>query len=255
MTQRKNRWHHLALSLIVPATLLIHTSADAAVSQGMAIGYKAQGKVGQVTINDAPVLVIRGSANAVEKARAVALKLNQLSHDRMLRPDQIVPAMSEGKYEVRVGKETLLVVDPAMAQAEKVPPALVAMRMINQLRKSLGGVPYETQATRGLMAGSSRSLNGEATWYGGHFNGRFTSSGERYDVRLMTCAHRTLPFGTLLLVTHTGNGRSVLVKVNDRGPWTNQTRIVDLSPAAFRLLAPLNAGVIPIKAEVVSLPQ
>lgn len=259
MLKQLVRWSHTALVATL-VTLPLAGAASASTSsdtRNLAIGYKADGGVGQVVVNDKPAIILRKTSQAADAgqlARQVAIRLNELQQARLLRADQVTPAASGGHFEVRVGKKTVLVVDKALAQAEHAPPALVAMRLTNQLRQALGGVPFEVQASRGLMAGG-RSLEGEATWYGGEFNGRFTTSGERYDVRLMTCAHRTLPFGTLLLVSHAGNGRSVLVRVNDRGPWGRASRIVDLSPAAYRLLSPLNSGVIPIKAEIVSLPN
>jgi rare lipoprotein A len=259
MLKRLIRWSTIALVAavsILPVANTASASTTPSETRHLAIGYKAVGGIGQVTINDKPAIVLRQTsqaANAGQLARTVAVRLNELQQARMLRADQVTPAVSQGQYEVRVGKKTILVVDKALAQAERVPAALVAMRMTNQLRQALGGVPFEVQASRGLIAGN-RSVQGEATWYGEEFHGRSTSSGERYDIRLMTCAHRTLPFGTLLLVSHAGNGRSVLVRVNDRGPWGHANRVIDLTPAAYRLLAPLNSGVIPIKAEIVSLP-
>ncbi|MBC7543554.1 MAG: septal ring lytic transglycosylase RlpA family protein [Candidatus Sericytochromatia bacterium] len=260
MIKQLKRLSILALTTAVTAIPMVGTafaSTPVGTAPTLAIGYRADNGAGQVTVNDKPVMVLHGTTNpsgVAQLARQVALRLNELQQSRQLRADQVTPAVSNGKYEVRVGKTTVLVIDNALAKAERVPAALVAMRMTNQLRRALGGEPYENQASRGLMSGG-RSLSGEATWYGEEFNGRPTTSGERYDVRLMTAAHRTLPFGTLVLVTHATNGRSVLVKINDRGPWTNQTRILDLTPTAYRLLAPLNSGVIPIRAEVVSIPS
>ena len=72
---------------------------------------------------------------------------------------------------------------------------------------------------------------GEASWYGLHFQGRKTATGERFDMNALTCAHRTLPLGSWLRVTNLRNSRSVIVRVNDRGPMEH-SRIVDLSYAA-----------------------
>ena len=73
--------------------------------------------------------------------------------------------------------------------------------------------------------------SGMASWYGPRFQGRRTASGERFNRREMTCAHRTLPFGTLVRVTNTDNSKSVIVRVNDRGPFVHN-RIIDVSSAA-----------------------
>jgi len=256
MLKQLQRWSVIALTAAVSLVPVVASASTAAGgSNNLAIGYKAESGVGQVVVNDKPVMVLHATSRkegVAQLARQVALRLNELQQSRMLRADQIAPAMSGGQYEVRVGKTTVLVVDKALAEAEHAPAALVAMRMTNQLRQALGGVPFEQQASRGMMAGG-RTLTGEATWYGGEFDGRLTTSGERYDIRQMTCAHRTLPFGSLILVTHTGNGRSVMVRVTDRGPWTKPERIIDLTPAAYRLLAPLNTGVIPIRVDVISM--
>ena len=92
---------------------------------------------------------------------------------------------------------------------------------------------------------------GMASWYGPGFHGQFTSSREIYDMYDMTAAHRTLPFGTFVMVTNLENGKSVTVRINDRGPFV-KGRIIDLSYAAASLLDIVVAGVVPVKIEVVS---
>lgn len=82
---------------------------------------------------------------------------------------------------------------------------------------------------------------GLASWYGKKFHGRKTSSGERYDMHRMTAAHKTLPLPTYALVTNLENGRSAVVRVNDRGPFVGN-RIIDLSYAAAKRLDMVNAG-------------
>jgi rare lipoprotein A len=89
-----------------------------------------------------------------------------------------------------------------------------------------------------------------ASYYGDEFQSRKTASGERFDQAQLTAAHRTLPFGTRLRVTNTQNGKSVLVRVNDRGPFV-KGRIIDLSSSAFKAIAGLNAGVVPVRIQVV----
>jgi len=76
---------------------------------------------------------------------------------------------------------------------------------------------------------------GKASWYGRRFQGHRTASGEAFDLNMLTCAHRTLPIGTLLRVTNLGNRRSIMVRVNDRGPVPTGL-IIDLSYAAARSL-------------------
>ncbi|MGE5591609.1 MAG: septal ring lytic transglycosylase RlpA family protein [Bacillota bacterium] len=88
-----------------------------------------------------------------------------------------------------------------------------------------------------------------ASWYGAEFQGLSTASGEPFDRLGLTAAHRTLPMGTRLVLTNPQNGRSVEVRVNDRGPFV-AGRDIDLSEAAFAAIAPLNAGVVPVRVQV-----
>src|SRR5436305_8892684 len=91
---------------------------------------------------------------------------------------------------------------------------------------------------------------GVSSYYGGEFEGRRTASGAIYRSRRMTCAHRTLPFGTVLRVTDVESRKSVVVEVNDRGPYA-KGRLVDLSLAAARKLDMLKRGVARVTVEVV----
>ena len=97
-------------------------------------------------------------------------------------------------------------------------------------------------------SGSGRSFSGMASYYGNESGSR-TASGQRFNQNALTCAHRSLPFGTKLRVTH--GGRSVVVTVNDRGPFV-RGRVLDLSTAAARAVGLTGAGVGRVTAEVVS---
>jgi rare lipoprotein A len=92
---------------------------------------------------------------------------------------------------------------------------------------------------------------GYATWYGGSLHGGPTASGERFNKNAMTAAHRTLPLQTRVRVTNKRNGRSVLVRINDRGPFGKKNRIIDVSEAAARQLGMIEAGVVPVRVEVI----
>lgn len=93
-------------------------------------------------------------------------------------------------------------------------------------------------------------LRGDASYYASFFNGRRTSNGERYDPHKLTAANRTLPFGTRLRVTRLDTGRSVVVRVNDRGPFGNRHRILDLSRAAAEQLDMVGSGHTQVEAVV-----
>jgi len=92
--------------------------------------------------------------------------------------------------------------------------------------------------------------SGKASFYAMKFQSKKTASGELYDKAKKTAAHQKLPFGTKVKVTNTKNSKSVIVKINDRGPFM-KGRIVDLSGSAFSSIANLDAGVIDVKIEVI----
>ena len=92
---------------------------------------------------------------------------------------------------------------------------------------------------------------GQASWYGPGFHGRKTASGERYNMNALSAAHRTLPFGTKLKVTCATTGKSVVVKVNDRGPF-HGNRVLDLSYGAAKALGTVGKGVSKVKYEILN---
>lgn len=94
------------------------------------------------------------------------------------------------------------------------------------------------------------SFRGLASYYGNEFNGRMTSSGEIFDQSRFTAAHRSLPFGTFLLVTNPKNNATVVVRVNDRGPFKME-RVLDLSQAAAEELDMLRDGVLEVSVRVI----
>jgi rare lipoprotein A len=128
-------------------------------------------------------------------------------------------------------------------------------------------LPTAAVAMLALLAGCSRAVVtsppvppaagleevGFASWYGAQHQGRRTASGEVFDMNQLTAAHRTLPFGTRLLVTNRDTSQSTEVRVNDRGPFVDG-RILDVSYGAARQLGAVGAGIFPVKLRVVSLP-
>jgi rare lipoprotein A len=94
-----------------------------------------------------------------------------------------------------------------------------------------------------------RVIEGKATWYGKGHQGGPTASGERFDMYALTAAHKTLRMGTRVRVTNLRNGRTVVVRINDRGPY-GRGRVIDLSYAAASKLGMLDAGIIPVRLEV-----
>ncbi len=96
----------------------------------------------------------------------------------------------------------------------------------------------------------SKKISGLASYYSDKFHGRKTASGEIYNKNLLTAAHRTLPFGTLIIVTNLKNGKSVVVRVNDRGPQSPK-RIIDLSRAAAEEIDMIYEGIAEVEIEII----
>lgn len=111
---------------------------------------------------------------------------------------------------------------------------------------------YVVHGKRYYTKGSSRDHveRGLASWYGRKFHGRKTSSGERYDMHQMTAAHKSLPLPSYVLVTNLENGRSAVVRVNDRGPFV-RNRVIDLSYAAAKRLDIVQAGTAKVEVRSV----
>jgi rare lipoprotein A len=97
--------------------------------------------------------------------------------------------------------------------------------------------------------------SGQASYYAARFQGHRTSSGERYNSRLLTAAHRTLPLGSYVRVTDMATSKSVIVKINDRGPFGHSHRIIDLSYAAASALGLRRAGVADVRIEALPRTQ
>ena len=101
----------------------------------------------------------------------------------------------------------------------------------------------------GVMGGAYQAV-GVASWYGATFHGRTTASGEPFDMNALTAAHPSLPFGTMVRVTNLANGRWVVVRITDRGPFKKR-RIIDVSRHAAEHLGFLRAGLAKVRVEVI----
>lgn len=133
---------------------------------------------------------------------------------------------------------------PRFSRQEQIltPPVPVpAAPLPAPLEKPQTGTPATKQALR--------ILKGKASFYGGSFHGRRTANGERYDQQSLTAAHRTLPMGTWVKVRNLRNGREVVVRINNRGPYI-KGRIIDLSTRAAREIRMTDAGVVPVEVTV-----
>ena len=133
--------------------------------------------------------------------------------------------------------------------------SLLGLSLVTLGACSVGHVEPATAAPAMVQRQTpSLAETGTASWYGSWHQGRLTASGERFNARAFTAAHRSLPFGTILRVTNLANGETVKVRVNDRGPYI-RGRTLDLSAAAARALGITKDGIARVRIEVFTADQ
>lgn len=108
--------------------------------------------------------------------------------------------------------------------------------------------PTSAQPEKPPASTSQHLGSGKASYYGSQHHNKLTANGERFDQNSLTAAHRTLPFGSKVRVTNTRTGKSVVVRINDRGPFI-RSRVIDLSKAAFERIGSTRSGVIRVRLE------
>ena len=169
----------------------------------------------------------------------------------------------EEYYRVEANKQTLIVLDDgAMLPDTTGNETQDAVQVTNRLRRLLGNAPpvseiYGKPAIAPSKPANSspeqpvtvKAISGWASWYGPGFHGNLTANGEIYDQYGLTAAHRTLPFGTRVRVTNMDNGRVIVLRINDRGPYV-RNRVIDLSKAAAQHLGLMQSGVAPVRVEI-----
>ncbi|NVK29703.1 MAG: septal ring lytic transglycosylase RlpA family protein [Gammaproteobacteria bacterium] len=135
---------------------------------------------------------------------------------------------------------------PAAVDVAKAEPALEEPEVV---KVSAGDIGTEVKLPNGKRKKVLQVLKGGASYYAEYFHGRLTANGERFDMNAMTAAHKTLPFGTWVRVRRTDTGKSVIVRINDRGPFI-KGRIIDLSKEAGRRLGLMKIGVAKVEVDV-----
>ncbi|HIK28050.1 MAG TPA: septal ring lytic transglycosylase RlpA family protein [Oscillatoriaceae cyanobacterium M7585_C2015_266] len=185
-----------------------------------------------------------------ERARAIASNLESFFKQPDWQPSQLQPALVNGMPAIKAGERILLTIDEQLAAHKNRSRELLAIEWLNNLRIALGTTPLTLVEAQTQMYGlveTNHKIQGSASWYGPYFHGRLTATGETFNQNELTAAHPSLPFDTYLKVTNLKNGKQVIVRVNDRGPYVDD-RILDLSREAARSLNSLEAGVVPIEA-------
>ncbi|MCS7030863.1 MAG: septal ring lytic transglycosylase RlpA family protein [Gloeomargarita sp. SKYG116] len=190
-------------------------------------------------------------------------RLHRLLQQRWDAKDLQVVMDERQQLWLQYRHERLLHFDPSVTfDGASADPVQNALQMTNRLRLRLGNAPpltavatpanqpFSPQRVWSAAVGSVRAvLRGWASWYGSEFRGQRTASGEPFNPQDLTAAHRTLPFGTRVRVTNLRNGRSVVVRINDRGPHL-PGREIDISARAARILGLIQMGTAPVRLEV-----
>ncbi|MBD2110693.1 septal ring lytic transglycosylase RlpA family protein [Nodosilinea sp. FACHB-141] len=194
-------------------------------------------------------------------ADQVARQIRQAVPQLEANPNGLTPKLSEALAAAQVDGKTVFVLPGTdSAQASSVSAsnhsqtALQATAWVNNLRLAFGGSPLEPSQVQMVAHGlgeTRKTFNGTASWYGPYFHGRQTATGETFNQNDLTAAHKTLPFGTFLKVRNQLNGKSVVVRINDRGPYIGD-RSLDLSYAAARCLGSDHVGLIPYQATILA---
>ncbi|NEP40706.1 MAG: septal ring lytic transglycosylase RlpA family protein [Okeania sp. SIO2G4] len=199
----------------------------------------------------------------VWRASIVASQLNQLMQEN---PNLDITA----KWDTDTESYMILVNDQKLVEIDKqtiLPDttndlATDTLQATNRLRRQVNNAPPlkeiagqpkpkpQPEPQKIAVRPITFQDQGWASWYGPGFHGNLSASGERYNQYAMTAAHKTLPFGTKVRVTNLNNGSSVVVRINDRGPFI-RGRVIDLSAAAARILGMIHSGVAPVKVEVI----
>jgi rare lipoprotein A len=216
-----------------------------ALERGLAFARALFDGLARVLARALPVARVLASftAKALERAWPVARKLLSLLGKALLR------ALRAARWLMR----RLAELPP-----ERIMQSCAIGALLVTLWSCCPAQPSRREATNASSSGGERGenerrgavLRGDASYYAAFFRGRKTANGERYDPRKFTAANRTLPLGTRLRVTRLDTGKSVVVRVNDRGPFGKRSRILDLSRAAAEELDMIKVGHTEVEAVV-----
>jgi len=193
-----------------------------------------------------------GTADTIVQIAAVARQIARVAANTLVTPPLVRQAAETTSPLPResAAPTEAMPVQPAVPPARTVKQGMAAKPEKRPARAAHERVAAAPQALRVV----GKTETGSAAWYGGRYVGRRTTSGAKLDTVHATAAHRTLPLNCLARVTNLRNGRSVVVRVTDRGP-VGHSLLIDVSPHAADMLQMKEAGVVPVRVEqVVELP-
>ncbi|MGG6292804.1 septal ring lytic transglycosylase RlpA family protein [Leptolyngbya sp. AN02str] len=232
-----------------PIKSLLHCKAEQRARASFAHHYHAPHY--QVWVRDRLIADLPTQAEANQMAQSIRQVVQSADFD----PSTLRPARVRGLAAMRAENEILFVVNRHLARHYQRSGDVIAIDWVNNLRRALGASALslvQGQAQLDNLVASDFTFEGKASWYGPYFHRRLSANGERFDQHALTAAHKTLPFNTYLKVTNLKNQRSVVVRINDRGPYVGD-RSLDLSLTAARCIGGETAGLVTYRAEVMSL--
>lgn len=194
-----------------------------------------------------------GQVGSAAVAEQVATELRSAMPTLTQRPQDLAPTLAGDQGIGQLQGQTVFSLPPE-ALAGETSMALTTAQWVNNLRLALGADPLSPSQVQRVAYGLDRTatrFQGTASWYGPYFHGRQTATGEIFDQDALTAAHKTLPFDTYLEVRNLLNGKTVVVRINDRGPYVGE-RSLDLSYAAARCLGSVQVGIIPYEATILT---
>lgn len=219
--------------------------------------------------NSIPVALVRRETNKYEvwvnnhfivrlpskqQASLIQKRLISLLKIPDLDASKLKPAVVDGLPAMILGNKFIFSIQEKVSKKLKRSGDLLVIEWTNNLRRALKASPLslaEAQIKMYGLTASNKKISGLASWYGPYFHGRLTANGEKFNQNELTVAHKSLPFNTYLKITNVKTQKSVIVRVNDRGPFI-PPRSLDLSLVAARCIEGKVAGIIPYKATVMN---
>jgi len=220
-------------------------------------------QVAAVTLNGDEVARFKSDKDcddASDAAEDLAAKLQELVTDKKFDPSLLAPSKDENKAVIKHDGNVACAFNPFVGQnknddlkKQAAQAYDASVKIVNAVRIAFGvqtlpmGDMAEKLGAKLEMLG--QTFSGAASWYGGRFHGRKCSDGSIYNQNMLTAAHRSLPFGTKILVKNRQTGDTCVVQINDRGPFVDG-RVIDLSKAAAKELNMLSSGVAYVECTV-----
>lgn len=193
-----------------------------------------------------------GTLPSQSAAEKVARQLRRALAAVEANPAKLEPKLTDSGAVAQVEDQTIFELTNDLVTGNSAKSALMVTAWVNNLRHVFDASPLALSETQMVLQGLGEThqvISGTASWYGPYFHGRQTATGELFNQHELTAAHKTLPFGTQLKVRNLLNDKTVVVRINDRGPYIGD-RSLDLSYAAAQCLDSETVGVIPYEATI-----